>query len=369
MHQPKIKIFTLVIDDYFPELCEMTLKTQRAFARNIGAEHEVLTSRVLTSGREGELSLAYEKAQVWERFETERLDYAIILDADLLISPGLGNPLAQAQPGQVGAWKEYDHQPDLFKNPPEFELRQKAIVTNFLVIPRECRDVLKPFEDDEISRMLGLIARPFCLDEFLITYRATQMGLKNYQTVPDDKHIWHADVTTKPRQPIDVLKSARQFYQTTTDMKNMPNSDYLPTCLNFKGLTGQAVWVGPFKQSPLRHLMLDNWMGRKLFVVNDWNSGHPLQDGCDLLDCFTLTNQKRSHLVQQRSLDAVPMFKDRSLDCVIFEKPPLPGEMYAWASKMKKGGLMFANGPANEITDSIPFMQMSSRQNWSLWEI
>lgn len=363
----KIKVFTLAIDDYFPELCELTLRTQRAFARQIGAEFEVLTERKLTKGKEDWLPVTYEKMQLWERFVTDDIDVAILLDADLIISPALQNPLGFMKPNSVGNWLDYDHK-GVFK--PGLKLRDKAVVTNFLVVTKEHRDVFKPFDDEaQLKTMLGFCERPFNIDELLFAYRMTEMGLENCQVVSDFKRIWHADVTSGQKGRQELLNKAHLFYTKQTDVTNLQSSNHIPPYLNYKGLTGHGVWIGDFKTEPLRQNLLHFWLGKKLYVINDWKSSEPFLDAASFIDVVAQAQGRNVAIIKDRPIEASAFFKNWSLDFILFERPVTKEELNAWTSKIKRGGFMAINSPLSEVVGHVPFNTVINRGGWCFWEV
>lgn len=362
----KIKVFTLAIDDYFPELCELTLRTQRAFARQIGAEFEVLTERKLTKGKEDWLPVTYEKMQLWERFVTDDIDVAILLDADLILTPALANPIGFMKANSIGNWLDYGHS-GVFK--PGLKLREKAVVTNFLVVPKEHRDVFKPFEESELKGMVDLCHRPFNIDELLVAHRMTQLGLENCQVISDAKCLWHADVTSGQKGRNELLNRAHLYYTKNTDLQNIQRPDHIVPYLNFKGLTGQGVWIGDFKTEPLRQTMLQFWLGKKLYVINDWVSAQPLLDAASFIDVVAQSQGRAVSIIKDQPIAASSFFKNWSLDFILFERAVTKEELNAWTSKIKRGGFMAINSPLHAVVGHVPFNTVINRGGWCFWEV
>jgi hypothetical protein len=73
-------VWTVVVDDYFPQLCEITLPNLAAYAKRIGADFQIITERLNPS-----FPPTYEKTQIWDRGIES--DWNILIDADMLISP------------------------------------------------------------------------------------------------------------------------------------------------------------------------------------------------------------------------------------------------------------------------------------------
>lgn len=78
-------IYTLNIDDYAPEVVEITRPLLLAYADKIGAEVVDITERKLTPGTVFEP--VYEKLQIYELAKKMNADWNIYIDSDALIHP------------------------------------------------------------------------------------------------------------------------------------------------------------------------------------------------------------------------------------------------------------------------------------------
>ena len=86
----KKTIFTLNIDNYAPEVVEITRPLLRHFADKIGAEIYDITERKLTPGTIYEP--VYEKLQIYELAQQIGSDWNIYIDSDALIHPDFFDP-------------------------------------------------------------------------------------------------------------------------------------------------------------------------------------------------------------------------------------------------------------------------------------
>lgn len=73
-------VWTLLVNDYFPELAAITAPNHQEYARAIGAEFRRITER-----RYPEWHPTYEKVQTFELGRDA--DWNIHIDADLMVAP------------------------------------------------------------------------------------------------------------------------------------------------------------------------------------------------------------------------------------------------------------------------------------------
>jgi|SRR5580698_5522882 hypothetical protein len=87
---PKKTIYTLVVDDYAPQITDLTFPLMAAYADKIGAELVVIRDRLCTLSSFGGF---HQWPVTLEKFQTARLarergdDWSIFIDADTLINP------------------------------------------------------------------------------------------------------------------------------------------------------------------------------------------------------------------------------------------------------------------------------------------
>jgi hypothetical protein len=78
----KKTLFTLAVDNYAPEITELTFPLMRTYAHKIGADFHVITER-----RHPEWPAAMEKLQVYDLAREMGNDWNLFLDADALVHP------------------------------------------------------------------------------------------------------------------------------------------------------------------------------------------------------------------------------------------------------------------------------------------
>lgn len=84
MNHIKKTIYTLDVDNYAPEMTEITFPFMKRYADKIGAEFHVITDR-----RFPDAPPTYEKFQIYELAREHKNDWSIFFDADVLIHPDL----------------------------------------------------------------------------------------------------------------------------------------------------------------------------------------------------------------------------------------------------------------------------------------
>lgn len=82
--QVKKTVFTLVVDNYAPQITEITFPLLKAYADKIGADFYVIKER-----RFPDWPPVYEKLQIYDLGQQMQNDWNIYIDADALIHPDL----------------------------------------------------------------------------------------------------------------------------------------------------------------------------------------------------------------------------------------------------------------------------------------
>jgi len=200
-------VWTVVVDDYFPQLCEITLPNIEAYAKRIGADFKVITER-----RYPDFPPTYEKVQVFERGIES--DWNILIDADMLISPTFWDVTAVVPPDHVGMYMQFNCS-TLFpvEDDPYFRRdgRRLGVASNFLVVPEDCFEFWTPL-NKPASRVLPKLKRQFIVDEYCFSRNVAKFGLKTCGIIREGKQeILHLDVNTTGGDKEVLLKEARQY--------------------------------------------------------------------------------------------------------------------------------------------------------------
>jgi hypothetical protein len=84
VNPPKKCLFTLNVDNYSPQICEMTVPLFRQIAKKINADFYIIKDRRFPG-----FPAAYEKLQIYYLAQEMNLDWAWFLDIDAVVSPDI----------------------------------------------------------------------------------------------------------------------------------------------------------------------------------------------------------------------------------------------------------------------------------------
>lgn len=198
-------VWTVAVDNYFPQLCEITLPNIEAYAKRIGADFRVITER-----RHPEFPPTYEKLQV---HDLDAGGWNILIDADMLISSTFWDVTEVVPPTHVGMYMAFDCRSLFPMDDPYFKRdgRNLGVASNFLVIPEGCVDFWTPLEEPA-DVVLPKLKRQFIVDEYCFSRNVARFGLKTTGITRQDKQeILHLDVTTTGSDKEKLLKEAKDY--------------------------------------------------------------------------------------------------------------------------------------------------------------
>ena len=208
-------VYVVRVDNYFPELCELTFPWISRYADRIGARMEVIEDR-----RFPEFPPTYEKLQIYERGKSN--DWNILIDADMLVGPDFPDATQITPIDRIGLFMQYDASL-LFEADQYFarDGRRFGIVSNLLAVHKTCHDFWTPL-DYGFQEAKNRTKRVHIVDEFCLSRNVARFGLKTaglcapdeFMVAPlildpekiPDTQILHLDVSNNPKQI--VLKVA-----------------------------------------------------------------------------------------------------------------------------------------------------------------
>lgn len=208
----KRKVHVLLMDNYFPELCELTIPTIETWARKIGAELNLITKR-----RWPDWPLLTEKQQVW--YEGEGCDWNVLIDADVLVHPEAPDFLGTfLRPDHVGSKDAYDADKMYRIHEPYFlrDGRNIGLSACMLAASGWCHDLWRPLPDEmPLSLVETLILQERkCIDEYCFSRNLARFGLKLSPVVDPATHyndFFHLGVFGEDKGK--VLDAARSWYR------------------------------------------------------------------------------------------------------------------------------------------------------------
>jgi hypothetical protein len=165
-------VWAVLVGNYQPELCKITIPSIRSYAERIGASFRLITERKWPNA-----APPYEKLQAYSLGEGN--DWNIIVDADIMIEDRM-HDITKVIPGtHVASWMCYDPAKEFPADEYFYrDGRRIGVATSFLAVPRACRDALTPFGDDELEAVIASIRRPFIVDEYCVSRNVARYGLK-----------------------------------------------------------------------------------------------------------------------------------------------------------------------------------------------
>lgn len=184
--EPKKTVFTLCVDNYAPEITEITFPLLKAYADKIRADFHIITERKFP-----EYPPVYEKIQIYELAQQMENDWNIYIDADALIHPDLMD-LTEMLPKDTVAHHGKDFAPIRWKLDRFFRRDGRFIGSGnwFTIASDWCIELWKPCEDmtlEEIysnisptvnERTSGCFDRTHLIDDYILSRNIAKYGLK-----------------------------------------------------------------------------------------------------------------------------------------------------------------------------------------------
>jgi hypothetical protein len=175
-------IFTLNIDNYAPEITEVTYPYIKLYADKIGAEFRIINER-----KWPEAPATYEKLQIFE--EGRPYDWVYYIDSDALIHPDMFDLTSHIHPDTVLQYGN-DLVGTRFRDNRYFrrDTRRISSCNWFTVASNDCLDLWHPLEDMTVQEALSNI-RPqlkeiatcsdgHLIDDYVLSLNIAKYGLR-----------------------------------------------------------------------------------------------------------------------------------------------------------------------------------------------
>ena len=180
------KIYTVCVNNYFPEMTKFTLPTIEAYAKKIGFEFVLITERKYL-----DWPPTYEKLQIYELSKDN--EWTMHIDADVMIHPDFWDVTKVVDPRGVGFWQAYDVR-EWFQ-PDEYFLRDgrlRGVTSNFVVTHKMCRDFWTPLEFT-VDEARTKTKRMHGVDDYCFSRNLAKFGLKEFGVVVEENkdHLVH----------------------------------------------------------------------------------------------------------------------------------------------------------------------------------
>lgn len=166
-------LWVVRVDNYFPDLCELTIPTIKKYSEKIGADYIEITER-----KYPEFPPTYEKLQIYDLGKS--FDWNILLDADNVISPSAFDITSFLDPRVVGFMSAFDANNMFYtKDDPYFERdgRNVGIASGLVITSSLTHDLWTPL-DMTAEEAKKRTKRWFIIDEYCLSRNLARFGLK-----------------------------------------------------------------------------------------------------------------------------------------------------------------------------------------------
>jgi len=204
-------VYTIVLDNWFPELCAVTLPLYKQWAHRIGADFQIITECKFPGWPAN-----YERFQVYEL--GKRYFWNIVLDADYIINPhtledptldptnhtGQRNPLLFYAEGKMQA--------NYYFRPHKYFIRDgrnEGIGDSFVMTSYYTHDVWTPLDMPYEEAREYCIRDPRQVSEFCFSLNVARFGLDYDGVIGEKANLYHLGSTSKNRSREDTMAIAQ----------------------------------------------------------------------------------------------------------------------------------------------------------------
>lgn len=224
-------LITTRVNNYFPELCSLTMPNLQAYADRVGADFIEITDRFLhreindyiynpfIEDSRLDIHPACEKLQAYNY--SKDYDKTILIDADIVLHPLCPDLFEQINEHGVyfrmrynimdlPNWEIWDWRGNEYF---ERDGRNCGIVGSLVGWTKYTRDIVEPwpyFRGYDLKRKQDTIFRPAIIDEYVMSENMAKYGLKDYPLIVPPQMIYHAEMTTKNPKVEDVIKAVKE---------------------------------------------------------------------------------------------------------------------------------------------------------------
>lgn len=209
MTPQKRMIHVLLVNDFFPELCALTLPTIEAWATKVGAKVNYISKR-----RWPEWPVLTEKLQVW--YDGAEQDWNLLLDADVLIDPAAPDIFTHLPADHVLVRDAYHASIQLEMQDPYFlrDGRNIGISSCFVAASRWCHDLWRPLPEEMPleTALANIHSNRKCVDEYCLSRNLARYGLRMAPPVnPKTDYNLFYHLGTFGEDPQRILDEAKRW--------------------------------------------------------------------------------------------------------------------------------------------------------------
>jgi hypothetical protein len=201
-------IHVLNINNYFPELFEMTYKTLDRYSKKIKADLNVITTR-----KYEDYNVLTEKLQVYDYGMD--YDWNLLIDADILVHPDAYDPFVNFDPRLVGNKDEYKASNQLRLDKYFIRDGRNIGLSGCLIATSRLTHDLWEFPKDLTKEEIynNILQERKIVDEYVISRNLAKYGLKHHELFPikDYNLLYHIGLYNEDKNKI--LDLAKDWFE------------------------------------------------------------------------------------------------------------------------------------------------------------
>ena len=198
-------IHIMLMNNFFPELVELTLKTVERYAKKINSKINIISERKFP-----DWPILTEKLQVYDYTD---YDWNILMDADILVHPDTPDPLVYFDPREVGNKDEYVASNQL--RPDKYFIRDGrnlGLSACLICTSRLTHDLWKfPTDLTKEEILENILQERKCVDEYVISRNLAKYGLKYRELFPVKYYNMMFHLGTEDEDKDKILSRAKEW--------------------------------------------------------------------------------------------------------------------------------------------------------------
>ena len=195
-------VHTIVVDNWFPEMCSITVELIKRWADKIKADFNLISKTKFPS-----FPVNYEKMQIWE--SGKNYEWNVYLDADMIVNPKRMPDFTLQNPRLFYFEAQLSDPKQCYCPHPYFERddRNFGISDCFIATPSYYHDLWHPSEIsfEELKKLCKLDER--IVSELFINLNIARFGLKGLGTIGSDQNHFHLQTTDDFNRPFNGGKA------------------------------------------------------------------------------------------------------------------------------------------------------------------
>lgn len=387
MSKIKKTIFTLNVDNYAPEITELTYPLIKHYAKKIDADFHIISNRLSPN-----MPPVYEKLQIYDLGRTMQNDWNIYIDSDTLVHPDFFDVTNFVKKDTV-----VHNGSDMANNRWRYDKyfirdgRNIGSCNWFTIASNWCLDLWHPLDipyKEALENIFPIqlelntvVTREHLIDDYTLSRNIAKYGLK-FKTVTQilseindsGNYLWHA-YTLPPEDKVKEMRKVLASWQIT-DYKDPKIEGFL--------LYSEMIWLYLTAKKMKNIVEIGSWKGK---------SSHVLATACPgkvtLVDNFSrherfgpdseselkrnMSGFKNVEMLKMDSIEAASHFADNSIDMVFIDgahdKESVQRDLNAWYPKCKKlicGHDMDRDGVGLALNEFDVFFERAVGAIWTI---